>query len=100
MELVVVRGKQNLTEVLMLIYKKKELCGVLSEAWFSSVILGEGRARRAAFIGKWREQVAIELDAQELRIVKILVIWDSRVLNVENLTIRKSSNKGCGALEE
>lgn len=63
MELVVVRGKQNLTEVLMLIYKKKVLCGVLSEAWVSSIILGEERARRAAFIGRWGEQVAIGLDA-------------------------------------
>lgn len=63
MELVVVRGKQNLTEVLTLIYKKKVLWGISSEAWGSSIILGEERARAAAFVGRWGEQVAIGLDA-------------------------------------
>lgn len=73
---------------------KKVLYGVLSKAWVSSVILAEERARRATFVGRWREQVAIELDEWELRIVKIALPGD-KVLDEENLTVRKSSNKGC-----
>lgn len=55
--------------------------------------MAERGIRRAAFAGGWREQAAFGLGEWELRVVKVLVTWESRDLDVENLTLRKSSNK-------
>lgn len=63
------------------------------EGWVSSIIVAGRGIRRAAFAGGWREQAAFGLGEWELRAVKVLVTWESRDLDVENLTLRKSSNK-------
>lgn len=63
------------------------------EGWVSSILVAERGARRATFVGRWRELAAFGLGEWELRIVKILVIWESRALDMENLTFRKSNNK-------